>query len=1715
MNKNFIFKCIILLFFLMPTGIVKSQTREYSFNNNAQNEGLSITRSDDVCVKFRHAIKSMRLDSVVDNGYSGFQIRGHGIHLPAQSGAPNIPIECHYIAIPNGASVRIDTINVTSQTIQNVNLLAAPPILLETDTTPTTYEKDSSIYYTNAFYPAQIVSVSDTFSIRGVNTVAVSIAPYQYNPVTKELIVHHDLDISICFEGGNGQFGDPRLRSPYWDPILMQNLVNYDQLPIMDYEARMDNWLNTRPQGYEYLIIIPNNEDFRPYANQLKEYRIKQGILTEVLSLSEMGCSDFADLKDYFHDKYNNWEIAPVAVCLFGDHNENTNLGIPGEAIYQRSNDLPILLYITDNKYADVDGNGLPEMVFSRLVAADTTEAQIMVSKLLEYERDSTVMSPDYYDHPITSTCWYTPEWFQICTEAIGGYWRNKGKHPIRINGLYDTTDIPGEVWSTHPNTSSVIDYFGPDGLGYIPSSPDSLGGWSGGIGDSILQSINHGSMLLFHRDHGNIDFWMVPEFGQIHTDFLANDGKLTFVISVDCLTGAFDYPMKNCLIENFMRSTNMNTVNNAGAVGCIAPTYLTYSFINDVYAWGLFDYFMPDFMPDNNYCSDPQPLANYEGNWLPAFANVAGKYFLSRNNWITNNYETQQDKLSTYDTYTAHCDAFLRLFSVVPQTMNVVYPSQIDMGQGSCYVTAPEGATIALTVGDTILNVATATGNPQVLNFEPQNSNTVIDLVVTKQDFLRYEAQITNTVSDIVIVGPTELEVPNCDNYTFTLQMNESGLFTYEWSGSQNIRLVSSSANTATFRPIGTGNGTVNVDVYYYGQHYAQYSKNVNVTSDYTVIGASPISISSNTTWSAGDLLLQGDAVIEPNATLTITGTVLCSSDANIIVKPNGRLIIVGGHLKGICEDEQWKGIQVWGDSDMHQFVENGQYHQGYVKLCDSAIIENAIIGIDVWNPNDDNSTGGIVIATNAYFINNAMAVYFHPYENLFENPNQSGGIVVKDNVSRFRNCVFIVNEDYYGPEIFEKHISLYGVRGVNFSGCNFIFQDNRHSSLWPVGISAYDAGFNLTGVCNFNYHSYPCKVFDNSTFDGFYQAVVSINDGSVGVRPVTVKNTDFTNNNYGIYAFKSGFATVMNSTFGIGNAEAQCAAGIIAENTPNFIIEQDTFNRVNHALCPKYGIIVKNSKSQNLIYKNVFNGLYCANLSIGRNNTYILPRNVMEVKPNILGLEYNCNENIDNSCDFYVLGGNNIYKLGIQNNQGAIYEPANNTFSEGNSFNFLNYGNYKINYHYDPYLTNGTPNVISGVALIETADSIGCPSHYGYGGISYNDTLTPVLSDMQRLRRENDYFEAYTAYHAIRTIYEHRLNGGDTGAEIADISTALPSDMWALRSQLLGHSPYLTNEVLTITADRNDIFPQSVLFEILSSNLDELKNDTLISYLQNMENPLPDYMISMLRQISNGVTSRTVMESQMAKYCQKFRQAAGDIIRSILSDKYFDKTDLIRWLSNMEDLESDMEIISIYLEEGDSTNAFALANMLPTLYGFTNEDLTDHNNYLSMLNLYYQLYQEERNTMMLDSVERATVEYLADNGTGRAQAMAQAIMMGAYGYHYNDCPSGVELVSIRDMNTNMPISDFNTNEAMGLTIEASPNPANTWVAVNYTLPAGFAKAQMKLVNTFGEIVATYDLLDNEGQKVLDLRGLSSGVYTYTVYCGNFSQSGKLVIVK
>ncbi len=757
-------KGFLLILILLVQLTMNAQTRSFTYRNSALNEGLSVGQNTRSSLSMRHALKQVSIVNITDNGYTGDVVQGgKGITLPANEGEPSLPAYSHFVAVPNGATAHIEMGYRSMSTIENVDLLPAAPLKADTDDSPNTYEKNSDIYTRNAFFPERPVTVSEPFSLRGVQTVAVTVVPFQYNPVTKELRVYDDLQFDVRFDGGNGEFGDNRLRSPYWDPILMQNLTNYNQLPVVDYEARMQEWVSNRPTGCEYLIVIPNNESYRTYANQLRDYRIKQGIITEVKSLADMGCTTTDEMKEYFHNAYNTWTIKPVAVLLLGDHSTNFSSGIPAEIVSHPS----MTSCLSDNGYADVDGDGLPDMVFSRLVAANASEAQMMVSKQIEYEYSNPNMNASSYDKPITALGWQTDRWFQICSEVVGGYWRKQGKHPVRINAIYEGT--PDALWSTNDNTEVVVNYFGPNGLGYIPATPTELNGWDGGTAAQVVAAVNSGCMLLQHRDHGNYYGWGEPSFKNENVEQMTNVGKMTFVNTINCKTGNFNYSTSSysgCLIEAFMRRTYNGQ--NAGAVGCIGPTETSFSFVNDTYVWGMYDQYDPQFLPDYG------PYANYEGNWRPAFGNVAGKYFLQQSSWP---YNTTQKGI-TYKMFTAHCDAFLTLYTQVPSTMTISHPSQIASNTTSITVNAPEGTVIALSRNNEVLALTIATGSNQCLSFPQQTSNSTITIVGTKQDYIRY-------VGSISVVNGTTYEI------TALANPEEGGTITGEGVYSANTECV------------------------------------------------------------------------------------------------------------------------------------------------------------------------------------------------------------------------------------------------------------------------------------------------------------------------------------------------------------------------------------------------------------------------------------------------------------------------------------------------------------------------------------------------------------------------------------------------------------------------------------------------------------------------------------------------------------------------------------------------------------------------------------------------------------------------------------------------------------------------------------------------------------------------------------------------------------
>ena len=726
MKKHFT-RLIALTFLLLSTGMVMAQTYSYPVKGK---QGFTLTEKTRDGLRISYQLGQFTMDQLNYRGEEMSEISINGIVLPNNPGSPNLPSESRMMAIPTEAKASLKVVHYDTEVFHNVNIAPALRIQAEDEEPNMDYKKDMKVYSRNAYYPENPFVMGESY-IRGVDAVTVSITPFQYNPVTKDLVVYTNIELSVSYEGGNGHFGEDRLRSPYWDPILAAELMNYDQLPVIDYEARMQQWLRDGAEGAEYLIITPNNDAWAPYAQQLKEFRMKQGILTEVYRLDEMPATSTSAMKSWFHNAYDTWDIAPVAVCMLGDHGTDMGQYVPAETVSHPSYGS----CISDNQYADAHGNDhLPDIIFSRLIAETAEQLPVFVSKQIDYETTPNT-DASFYASPVTALGWQTERWFQLCSEVVGGYMRTKGYNPQRINCIYQGT--PGSVWSSNQNTSMVVDYFGPNGQNYIPASPAELGGWTGGTPEQVVTAVNNGTFWVQHRDHGYEEGWGEPGVSNSHVYQMNNVGKLPFVMSINCLTGKFNNSTE-CFAEAWMRRTYNGQ--NAGAVGILCPTEVSYSFVNDAFVWGVYDLFDGDFMPDYG---PYQPAGVQTGNWMPAFGNAAGKYFLAQSAWP---YNTESKDI-TYQMFTAHCDAFLRIYTQVPQTMDVNHQNVQLAGLNTFQITAPAGTTIALTKGEgenvEIVAVATGTGSVQNIEIPSQVPPTVLRLTVTGQNYLRYEANI------------------------------------------------------------------------------------------------------------------------------------------------------------------------------------------------------------------------------------------------------------------------------------------------------------------------------------------------------------------------------------------------------------------------------------------------------------------------------------------------------------------------------------------------------------------------------------------------------------------------------------------------------------------------------------------------------------------------------------------------------------------------------------------------------------------------------------------------------------------------------------------------------------------------------------------------------------------------------------------------------------
>lgn len=564
------------------------------------------------------------------------------------AGQPGVPVIHRVVAIPEGAEVFVSDVEVrASRYMTDVIIYPAQPDPADIapaqepsgdempdpkDFMDAPFTIDEKAYASAENYPPQIVRVQPLGKMRDLNVVQLSIAAGQFNPAKRTLQLFDKVQLAMKFEGGVGGFL-PRetVDNPFDNHAtpIYELALNYEIVHKWPYPGDI---LARICWGYEYLIIT--DPAFRSAADTLRNWKVQKGISTVVVETgndaNDAGTTP-VEIQSYIRKKFNNCIIRPSYVLLLGDAESiapfyrNTHYGDSAG---------------TDLDYALMDNTDiLPDLATGRISVDTLSQAEIVINKIVSYEK-TPPFAPSFYSSLSFGA------YFQCCRTDVADDGRT-------VRSFIETAElVRDELISLGYNVERIYS----TGTGYHPEYPAAgrdttprkyrngaalpadIGagsgfGWNGSSAD-VINAINEGRFLMFHRDHGGVNGWSSPSFRNSHLNSLSNTTKLPVVYSINCASGLFDNETLNAGAQNWNYNTNVNSSYWAenilrmegGAVGIIGDTRNSPTWANSALSRGLFDATWPGVVPQGGATSIRRlgDILNYGKSYLAGQVGVA-----------------------------------------------------------------------------------------------------------------------------------------------------------------------------------------------------------------------------------------------------------------------------------------------------------------------------------------------------------------------------------------------------------------------------------------------------------------------------------------------------------------------------------------------------------------------------------------------------------------------------------------------------------------------------------------------------------------------------------------------------------------------------------------------------------------------------------------------------------------------------------------------------------------------------------------------------------------------------------------------------------------------------------------------------------------------------------------------------------------------------------
>jgi hypothetical protein len=289
------------------------------------------------------------------------------------------------------------------------------------------------------------------------------------------------------------------------------------------------------------LVIISYKDFISPLA-PLVAQRQAQGFTVSVVDVENVfdefsyGEHTPQAIRDFMLRAKTAWTRAPSYLLLVGDAtwDPRNYLGtgvidyVPSKLIDTgTAGTATALETASDDWFTDFDGNGIAEISTGRIPVHNVTEANTVITKIINYLPANTNNSA------------------LLIADTQGSYFFN-----------FEVAD--DQVGSTLPAGMSIQKIY----RRLQASDPVAK--------TNIIAALNAGPAVAVYSGHGNVDIWGGSIFTATDAAALTNGNRLPFVVVMDCLNGYFADPNLESLSETLLKAPN------GGAVAAFASSGLT-----------------------------------------------------------------------------------------------------------------------------------------------------------------------------------------------------------------------------------------------------------------------------------------------------------------------------------------------------------------------------------------------------------------------------------------------------------------------------------------------------------------------------------------------------------------------------------------------------------------------------------------------------------------------------------------------------------------------------------------------------------------------------------------------------------------------------------------------------------------------------------------------------------------------------------------------------------------------------------------------------------------------------------------------------------------------------------------------------------------------------------------------------------------------------------